>query len=423
MERMHVKYLLVGGGVASQAAARAIRERDPREAIMLVAQEIARPYNRAALSKSYLRRETEKRQMLTEQFEWFSENHVLLRTGRRVVRLDVPRQMAHIDNGDEIFYDQLLLATGSISKHLTIPGAELPNVFYLKTIADADRLHHAIEISRKVGHNRACVIGAGLLGVEVAGSLAKVGMHVDLIQSRAIPWPRIAGEQTGQFIARQLRAAGVKIHGNSRAMRVEGDGRVQRVILSDHTTLASDFVVAAVGSVANREILRDTPISAEASILVDQRCRTNVPNIYAAGDCCAIYDVAWGKHRTVTHWSHADVTGQVAGHNMSGAEESYSAVTQFTSEIAGRPIEVFGDARFVHHRILRGNALNDGGDFAELGITQDDRVAQIIRVGREAERETLARMANRIASVAGYEEALKDPDVMLDATWFADRAT
>lgn len=409
MERLHVKYLLIGGGIASSAAAEAIREIDKTESILLVAQEISRTYDRAPLSKSYLRRETEKRELAAKQLDWYAEHDITLRTGRRVAHIDVARSCVLIDNGDEVFYDTLMLATGASPKPIGVPGGNLPNTFYLKTISDADRLHHAIEISRNAGHNRACVVGAGLLGVEVAGSLAQVGMHVDLILSRATVWPRIAGEQTGAFLGRRLRAAGVKLHENVRAIRLEGDGRVQRVVLSDGSGVATDFVVAAVGNQLNREILRNTPIAAENAILTDERGRTNIPNIYAAGDCAAIFDRRFGKHRTATHWDHAAATGRLCGINMAGGDATYDGVTHFTSEVAGLTVHVWGDSRFVHHRLIRGNVLSDNGGFAEIGIAADGRVAQIIAVDREHEHTAYERMVYDRPHVTDRAEALKDP--------------
>lgn len=409
MERIHVKYMLVGGGIASSACAEAIRELDKSESILLVAQEISRPYDRGPLSKSYLRRETEKRDLVAQQVGWFAQNNVELRTGRRVTQIDVPRGAVLLDNGDEVFYDNLLLATGTIPKPIGVGGSTLPNTFYLKTIADADRLHHAIEISRSVGHNRACVVGAGLLGVEVAASLATVGMNVDLIQAYDTPWPKIVGEQTGAFISRRLRASGVKIHANTRAVRLDGDGRVQRVILSDDSIVPTDFVVAAVGAHVNRELLRSTPIAAETSILVDERGRTNIPNVYAAGDCSAIFDPMFGKHRAATHWDHARQTGRICGINMAGGVAKYDSVTHFTTEVAGLIVHVWGEGRFVNHRLIRGNALNDDGNFAEIGIAADGRIAQVIAVGRDNEHCRYRDLVRNRFDVNGFEEAFKNP--------------
>ena len=413
MERLHVKYLLAGGGVASAACAEAIRELDRTEAILLVAQEISRPYDRAPLSKSYLRRQSGRPGLAALDPAWLAGSGVTLRTGRRVAQLDVNRNCAHLDDGAEIFYDRLLLAVGNTPRPLGIAGGTLPNTFYLKTIADADRLHHAIEVSRTAGHNRATVIGAGLLGVEVAASLAQVGMHVDLIQAYDTVWPKLVGEQTGKFLARRLKSVGVKIHANRRAVRLDGDGRVQRVVLDDGSVVATDFVVAATGAVIGRDLLRHTPIAAEKAILTDDAGRTNVDRVYAAGDCAAVFDGRFGKHRVASHWTHAKALGRVCGVNMAGGRARYDAVTHFTSEVGGLLVNVWGEGRFVSHRLLRGNALGDDGHFAEIGVAVDGRVCQAVAVGRENEHDALRRLVEDRVQTEGRAEAMKDPAVAL----------
>src|SRR5687768_8771373 len=181
MSRLHVKYLLVGGGLASSAAAEAIRALDAGGSILMLGQEPVRPYHRPPLSKSFLRRERPRAELFARDGEWFHANEVELRTGRRVVRLDVGRSMAAIDDGDEISYDRLLLATGASARHLAIPGAELQNVFYLRTLGDAEMLQNAIGKAKRDGRGRATVIGGGLLGLELASTLTSVGLSIDLI--------------------------------------------------------------------------------------------------------------------------------------------------------------------------------------------------------------------------------------------------
>src|SRR5690348_1014860 len=165
MSNLHVKYLLVGGGVASSSAAHAIRQIDPEGAVLLIGQEVNRPYHRPPLSKQYLRRQSDRGQLSSLPIGWFPEHHVELRTGRRVVQLDTARQVAFLNDGEEITYDRLLLATGSSPVQLEVPGAALPNVFYLRTIEDADRLLNAIDKAKhegrpnhRGGHGRVAVI-------------------------------------------------------------------------------------------------------------------------------------------------------------------------------------------------------------------------------------------------------------------------
>ena len=425
MNTLHVKYLLVGGGLASSAAAETIRQHDPQGSVLLVTQDNNRPYHRPALSGEYMRRERSRADLTTFPPGWMKEHDVELRTGRRVSYIDTSRASATLDNGQVVSFDRLLIATGAHAKPLKITGADLPNVYSLRTLEDADRLHHAIDTAlreghrhpRGVGRGRVAVIGGGLLGCELSASFTHLGLHVDLIVGQAHPWARWAGETTGAFLARHLAEHGVDVHCGHRADSLEGDGRVQRIVLANGHTIECDLAVAAVGIVINREILRDTPIAAETAILVDQHCRTNVPNIYAAGDCAAVFDPLFGKHRLIDHWENALITGSIAGANMAGADERYEHVNHFMSDLFGVHVHVWGERRFVHHRLIRGNASDAasataerGGSFVEFGVASDGRVAQVIRVGADGEdAEILRTCVARRLQVNGIEEQIKDP--------------
>lgn len=415
----HVKHIVVGAGGAGSAAAEAIRKHDPQGSILLIGQESTRPYLRPSLSKEYLRRQMSKMDIVIEPVGWYDANHIELRTGRRVTHLDTARRTIALDNGDEIAFDNLLLATGASARPLKVPGADLPNVFYLRTISDCDRLHNAIDKAKSEGRQqpgsdrsirgRAAVIGADLLAVESAASLRQMGLHVDLIVGPSHAWSRIAGENTGKFIARFLEKHGVAVHANIDIARIEGDGRVQRIALSEGTPLDCDFAVAAEGIVPNRELVRDTPIAAEKAILVDDHCRTNVAGIYAAGDCAAVFDSLYGKHRLLDHWESARYTGAIAGANMAGADVRYDTVNTFTSDIFELKLFAWGEARFVDRRLVRGTPAIDSPAFAEIGVASDGRVSQVLAIGRPEEHELFNELVRRRFNVEGHEEAIKDP--------------
>jgi 3-phenylpropionate/trans-cinnamate dioxygenase ferredoxin reductase component len=200
MSNLHVKYLLVGGGLAGSEAAQAIRKLDANGDLLLVGQEINRPYHRPPLSKEFLRGQLARSGLFTLPAEWFVENHVQLRTGRRATHVDVTRSCVMLDSGEELSFDRLMIATGGSAAPLRVPGAELPNLFYMRTLEDAERLQLATDKARRGGrrdpvsgrNGRVVVIGAGVLGVELAASLAQAGLRVDLIMSedrfgRALP--------------------------------------------------------------------------------------------------------------------------------------------------------------------------------------------------------------------------------------------
>ena len=417
MSRTHVRYLLAGGGVAAGAAAAAIRAIDPVSPVLMVGQEPVRPYHRSPLSKAYLGRRQPRAELFSLGDEGLARHGVQLRTGRRVAHLDTARQAVTLDDGQEIGYDQLLLATGAAAAKLDVPGANLPGLYTVRTLADVDRLGHAIDIAKgSAGHNRVAVVGGGVLGVELAGTFVELGLTVALIVGRGHPWRPFAGEPAGNHVARRLARHGVDVRAGRRVVALEGDGRVQRVRLDDGATVACDLAVAAVGSVVPRDLLRNTPVRAETAVLVDDRCRTSEPHVFAAGDCCALLDPRFGKHRVVDHYDHAIVTGTIAGTNMAGGTAAYDAVTRWTTEVLGLTAVIFGDARRVDRRIVRGSTADDTDGFVEVGIAADGRVAQVLAVGRGSgagDVEGLRRLvANRVL-VDGNEEQLKDPAVPL----------
>lgn len=419
MSNPHVKYLLVGGGVASSAAAQAIRERDRDGAVLLINQEATRPYRRPPLSKEALRNRQARSMLFTQPAGWFAAHGVELRTGRRASHLDTARNIVTLDDGKEISFDRLLLATGASPKHLTIPGHDLPSLHYLRTFDDLERLHHAIDLAKLQGRphtrgdsslrGRVAVIGSGLLAVELSASLKQMGLEVDLLIKDEHPWSRFAGETTSRWVSRFLEQHGVAVHAHSAPLRLEGDGRVQRVILPDQTSLVSDFAVAAVGVTANRDLLRGTPIAAEKAILTDEYCQTTVEGIYAAGDCAAIFDPLFGKHRILDHFDSASTIGALAGRNMTGAEEAYNDVSHFWSDLFDVSLEAWGESRHVHHRLVRENSSAEAPDFIEFGLSADNRVSQVVTVNHSQDQETLKRLVKGRTSIVGREELLKDP--------------
>jgi NADPH-dependent 2,4-dienoyl-CoA reductase/sulfur reductase-like enzyme len=421
MSVLHVKYLLVGGGVASAAAAAAIRELDAEGDLLLVGQEINRPYHRRTLSRAYLRGQIPRETLFTHPAEWFNGNRIQLRTGRRASHLDVGRNCVTLDSGEAVSFDRLLIATGGTPAPLRAEGAQLPNLFYLRTLEDAERIHHAMEKSRREGRahqrgrGRAVVIGGGPLGLEIAGSLAQCGMQIDLALSGDYPCDQIVGEATGRCLLRLLEKDGIRVHPRGSAVRLEGDGRVQRVVLADQTMVDCDFAVAAVGLTITKDLLRGTPIDAETAILVDEHCRTNLPNIYAAGDCAAVRDPLFGKHRVMyPWWEFAAGTGRLAGTNMAGGDVGFDGVTHCIILMLHVPIEVWGEPRRVERRIIRGTTSGESPRFIEFGIAADGRVAQVVAVGDFADTATLAQMVRRRLAVgADLDRRLSDPDIPL----------
>ncbi len=420
---LHVKYLLIGAGVAASSAAQAIRQIDPEGSIHLVGMEHTRPYRRAPLSQNFLRGLQPRDEIFTVPVGWFSQNRVELHTGLRAAHLDVNRKSVALADGDVVAYDKLLLATGGSPRHLTISGANLANVHYLRNLDDADRLHNAVEKAKREGRPHpsgtngrgvATVIGGGSLGVQLAATLTQLGLSIDLVVAAPHPWKKFAGEATGKFIARYLENHNVRVHTAADPSRLDGEGRVQRVVLTDGRTIPADFVVAAIGLTPNKDLGRGTPINAEKAILADAYCRTNIDDVYAAGDCAAVYDPLFAKHRLFEHYDAAALTGAIAGANMAGLRTPFDTVTTFSSTVFDLTLRAFGSSRPVERHLLRGLPNTDSlSDYLEFGVSPENRIVQILTFSPNLPDETFQKLIYNRLNITGIEEQLKDPKVDL----------
>jgi NADPH-dependent 2,4-dienoyl-CoA reductase/sulfur reductase-like enzyme len=196
-------------------------------------------------------------------------------------------------------------------------------------------------------------------------------------------------------------------------LRLEGDGRVQRVVVPDRPPIDCDLVVAAIGIAPNKDLVRGTAIKAEHAILVDSRCLTSEPDIYAAGDCAAIFDPLFGKYRLLDHWDSATTMGRIAGLNIAGQTTEYNEVNSFSTRAMGIEVKVWGAPRSVTRGIVRGSVQTHEPDFIEIGISDDDRVAQIVAVNHATEDDLLHKLVATRLGVTGKETQLRDPAIPL----------
>lgn len=425
---LHAKYLLIGAGMAGSSAAVAVRELDAQGSVLLVGQGVMRPYHRPALSKSYLRGETARSELLMLPPGWFPEHEVQLVTGRRVTWLEPDRHRATLDDGTIVQYEQCLLCFGGMVAPLELPGAGLPGLYYLRSLSDAEaivtRVNQALRDGRPHprGRGRAAVIGAGLLGVEVAASLRQRGLWVELLMDVALPWPEVAGEATGRFLMGQLAKHDIVAHASNPPTALIGDGRVQRVQLAGGETVQCDFAVACVGMQVDRRLLHATKVPIGRAITCDEFGRAGVEQgvdrLWAAGDCSAILDPRFGKHLHQGHAPIAQATGRLAGRNMVHAArgealEAWNELPAWNSEVFGVRFTGWGLPRLVDHRLVRGSTNLDLPDFAEIGVDAAGKVCHILAAGRDHEHEALRRLVLERTDITGREQALRDPETAI----------
>jgi 3-phenylpropionate/trans-cinnamate dioxygenase ferredoxin reductase component len=407
-EQTHV---IVGASLAGAKAAETLREEGFDGRVVLVGAEDERPYERPPLSKDYLRGEAGREKVYVHEEGFYAEQDIELRLGRTAVTLDTVNAQLKLDDGEELRYDRLLLTTGAEPRRLEIPGAELEGMFYLRRVQDSDALRERID-----GGGAVVVVGAGWIGAEVAASARQRGLDVSVVEPVSVPLERVLGTEVGA-IYRDIHADhGVRLLLGTGVEAFEGDGSVERVRTSDGRLVDCDFVVVGVGVEPRTALAADAGLTIRNGILVDERLRTSVPGVFAAGDVANAMHPFYGEPVRVEHWANALNQGPAAARNMLDQASAYDRLPYFFSDQYEVGMEYTGYARNWDRVVFRGDpATREFIAFWLLG----GRVVAGMNVGVWDVTDAIKRLiAERIAV---DDRQLADPDVQLDTLASATR--
>lgn len=329
MERY--RYLIVGGGMTGHAAAKAIRERDASSEIGVVAAEPVRPYARPPLTKGLWAGKP-------EHTIWLSEvSGVAFHGGRRAVTLDARARELRDDQGGEYRYEKLLLATGGTPRRLPFGGDA---VIYFRTVADYHRL-------RAVEGRSVVVIGGGFIGTELAASLAQVGKQVTMIFPERLVGQRVFPAELAAEVTRYYEERGVRMLAGDSVAAIEPRGGRTLVRTGSGRELEADAVVAGLGINPDTALADSAGLAVSDGIEVDDHLRTSAPDVWAAGDVARYPCPILGERRRVEHEDAALEMGRFAGRAMAGADERYTHLPFFYSDMFDLGYEAVGqiDAR------------------------------------------------------------------------------
>lgn len=313
-----MRHLIIGNSAAATAAAEAIRATDPQAGILLVSQDTAF-YSRCQLHLVATgQRSAEQANFLPG--DWAQRHQVELLLGCTVTGIDAEARQALCADGQRLAYDRLLLASGSRSFLPPVEGLAGPGTCCLRNIEDALQIRDLYQGSKQV-----VIIGAGLVGCELAEALVGVGHpSVSLVEMAPYPLPLQLEAVTGERLRQLMEKAGVNMYCGDGLARVErdNDGRPLQVHLQSGTALPADLIVAAAGVRANTELLSALGAQCQRGIVIDQRCQTSLADIYAAGDVTECQDSTLQRVMPSAIWPAARKQGRVAGINMAGGDAS-----------------------------------------------------------------------------------------------------
>jgi 3-phenylpropionate/trans-cinnamate dioxygenase ferredoxin reductase subunit len=312
--------VIVGAGSAGNAAAETLRDRGYTGPITLVGAEDSVPVDRPNLSKDYLAGNAQEEWIPLRGKEFYAEKNIDALFGARVEKIDPRARIVTLGGGRKLTYGALLLATGAEPNRLQVPGANLPHVYTLRSLADSRAI-----IVRATSAKRAVVVGASFIGLEVSASLRTRGLEVHVVAPDTVPFERVLGRELGSFVRKLHEEHGVVFHlGETPAAITPGE-----VTLKGGAKIPADLVVAGVGVRPTLGLAEEAGLAVDRGISVDDRLRTSAEGIYAAGDVARFPDPRSGHKVRIEHWVVAERQGEAAARNMLGEDQPYRDVPFF----------------------------------------------------------------------------------------------
>ncbi len=326
----HYQYLIIGGGLAGDAAVRGIRELDANGSIGMLSAEPHPPYTRPNLSKGLWKgRPLEKVLRNTQSLD------VDLLLGHKVTELDTQKKCARTETGEEYTYDKLLLATGGSPIRLPIEGND---IIYFRDLQDYQRLRLLSERG-----NKFLVIGGGFIGSELAAALTMVGKKVTMVFPEEVIGVRVFPNDLSKYLNDYYRQKGVDLVTGDSVTDLEKNGDRLTVRTRSGRLFEVDGVVAGIGIRPNVELAQQAGLQVENGIVVNDRLLTSAPDVFAAGDVANFLHSALGKRVRVEHEDNAIQMGRLAGRNMAGADEPYTHIPMFYSDLFELGYEAVGE--------------------------------------------------------------------------------
>jgi len=404
MADRHVEYALIGGGLAAGNCARWLRESGADGSILLIGREPDLPYNRPPCSKGYLQNKESRAETLFRPPEWYEEQNIEALTRVSARSLDISGRTVALTNGLEVSFDKALIATGAGVRRVSVPGAELEGIHYLRTLGNSDA------IRADAAGKRVVLIGGSYIATEVAASLTELGSACSLVMLEPVALSRGFGEQAGRYFQERLEEHEIEVFGDDELERFDGaGGRVTGVVTKRGRRIDADVVVLGVGAVPDVRLSRTAglEIGEMGGVKVNSRLETSVPGIFAAGDI-AEYDsvVHGGRPHRIEHWDVAFSQGKTAALNMLGKDQPHDVVPYFFSDLSDwASLEYVGPAGEWDQEVVRGSI--DDGEFT-IFYLQDGRVAAALTVGRSDDLEHAGRLLSTGAGVQDRVHELGD---------------
>jgi 3-phenylpropionate/trans-cinnamate dioxygenase ferredoxin reductase subunit len=347
---MPERVVIVGAGQAGAQVAVSLRQLGFAGKITLLGEERQPPYQRPPLSKAYLSGDMPLERTWLRSGGYYAKHGIDLRLGVRAERILCRERAVVCADGGRIGYDGLALCTGTRARRLGVPGADLPGAFYLRTLADADRIRAAVRPGAG-----AVIIGGGYIGLEVAASLRKLGCAVSVLEALDRVMNRVVAPPVSAFFAAEHARRGVEVVTGAAVAALEGEGRIERVVCADGRPFAADLAVIGIGAVPNDELAKDAGLEVENGVVVDAFGRTSDPAIFAAGDVTNHPNELFGRRLRLESVHNAMEQAKAVARVIAGHPQAYRDVPWFWSDQYDLKLQIAGVGDADDELVLRGD--------------------------------------------------------------------
>lgn len=342
--------IIIGAGQAGAQGAASLRQAGFAGEIVMLGEEAEPPYQRPPLSKAYLQGELDAERLYLRPAAFYGQQRIDLRPGVRAASIDPAAKIVRTSAGETLSYEKLLIATGAPPRRLNCPGADLPGVHYLRTIADSDALRPVLKQGGRI-----VIVGAGYIGLEVAASARKAGLDVTVLEMADRVLARVAGREISGFFEGVHRAHGVDLRLGAALDHFEGMGRVETAVLRTGEKIPAFAVLVGVGAAPAIALAEAAGLKIENGISTDECARTSDPSIFAAGDCASHPSPIYGRRMRLESVPNAIEQAKVAGTNMAGGNAIYDAVPWFWSDQYDVKLQTVGVSEGADETVLRGD--------------------------------------------------------------------
>jgi 3-phenylpropionate/trans-cinnamate dioxygenase ferredoxin reductase subunit len=377
---------IVGAGHAGGRVAQHLMALDSACQVLLIGDEPFAPYERPALSKAVLAGEQAWGELMLAADEFWTAHPRLERITARVVGLDSERRCLSLHDGRQVEFDELVVATGGAARPLQVPGGDLPGLHVLRGIGDCEKLAATL-----IAGSRLLVIGAGVIGMEVAATASALGVAVtvldvsDQIMRRCLPAP------VSQWLAAQHQRVGVELKSQVGVQSIAHDGTVYRVHVQNldgvSEVLEVEQVLLAIGIDCDTGFLERAGITCRNGVVVDASCRSpDSPWCYAVGDVANCDNAFYGRSLRQETWRNAENQALAVARQIAGDAQPYGEIPWMWTDQLGHNIQVVGLIEEADGHVWRGDLAQDK---ATLVLLREGRVVAAVMVNQGKERKAL----------------------------------